>query len=201
MKKNKDGICIWLTGLPCSGKTTIANHLAATLRASGRTCSVLDGDVIRPIVSPRQGFTRADREEHIFRTGWIAAEIVRHGGIVICPLVSPYRAARDQVRAMISDIFVEIYISTSAEACEARDVKGMWAEARRGLRSAFTGVDDVYEAPTSPELTIRTERATPQDNAMEILHYLIRHKYISQSNFDPRVTSTSESGQLSGVPA
>jgi sulfate adenylyltransferase len=145
----------------------------------GRQVTVLDGDVVRTHLSKGLGFSKADRDTNIRRIGYVAAEIVRHGGTVVCAAVSPYRATRNDVRNMVGkDHFVEIFVDTPLEVCEARDTKGMYAKARRGEIAGFTGIDDPYEAPQHAELTLDTIAHTPEENARLILDYLERQGFV-----------------------
>lgn len=175
---SKSGSCIWLTGLSGAGKSTIANALASELNARGHVTTLLDGDAVRTHLSKGLGFSRDDRDTNILRIGFVAQEIVRHNGIVICAAISPYRATRDAVRAMIEAIaprsFIEVFVDTPIEVCEQRDVKGLYARARRGEIKQFTGVDDPYERPTRPELTLDTVHQTPEACARQIIAYLER---------------------------
>ena len=135
--------------------------------------TLLDGDVVRTHLSKGLGYSKPDRETHIRRVGYVAAEIVRHGGLVICAVVSPYRSTRDEVRNMVgASRFVEVFVDTPLEVCEERDVKGMYAKARRGEITDFTGIDDPYEPPQHPEITLDAARRSPEDNARLILRYL-----------------------------
>jgi sulfate adenylyltransferase len=172
------GFCVWLTGLPCSGKTTIALELISILRGRGRKVTLLDGDVVRPWLSKELGFSKSDRAANITRVGHIAELLTSHGAAVICSLVSPYRKAREEVRSMIGRDFVEVWVSTEANICESRDVKGMWKEARNGRRPNFTGLDDPYEPPVGPEITIDTVRETPLQSAERIWGYLSSCGYL-----------------------
>jgi sulfate adenylyltransferase len=168
-----NGCAVWFTGLSGSGKSTTAEHLAALLHARGRTVTQLDGDVVRRHLSRGLGFSRADRDTNVLRVGFVAREIVRHGGIVICALVSPYRATRDRVRAMIGpDRFVEVFMDTPLHVCERRDVKGLYRRARRGELSGLTGIDDPYEPPLAGALVLETTRHSPRENAMAVLAQL-----------------------------
>jgi sulfate adenylyltransferase len=134
---------------------------------------VLDGDVVRTHLSQGLGFSKEDRDVNIRRIGFVAAEIARHGGVVLCAAVSPYRAARNDVRNMVgADRFVEVFVDTPIEECERRDTKGMYARARRGEITGFTGVDDPYEPPQHAEITLETMRKTPEENARLVLDYL-----------------------------
>lgn len=167
------GVCVWFTGLSGSGKSTTANALIALLRERGRVVTALDGDVVRLHLSGGLGFSREDRDTNVRRIGYVASEVVRHGGIAVASVVSPYRQTRDEVRAMIGDDrFVEVYVDTPIDVCEARDVKGWYAKARAGEVEAFTGVDDPYEPPLRPEITLQTTDTTPEANARLVLEAL-----------------------------
>jgi len=141
--------------------------------------TMLDGDVVRTHLSKGLGFSREDRDTNIRRIGFVASEIVKHDGVVICAAVSPYRATRDDVRAMVgADRFIEVYVATPQEVCESRDVKGFYAKARGGAMQGFTGVDDPYEPPLSPEIALQTTGNTPEDNARNIVEYLQRTGFL-----------------------
>lgn len=171
--RHKQGACIWFTGLSGAGKSTTAEVLAVMLQEHGRKVTVLDGDIVRTHLSQGLGFSKDDRDTNIRRIGFVAAEIVRHGGTVICAAVSPYRATRNDVRRMVgSDHFFEVFVDTPLEVCEARDRKGLYSRARRGEITGFTGIDDPYERPEHPEIVIHTVDTVPQDNARAIVEYL-----------------------------
>jgi sulfate adenylyltransferase len=171
--RHQQGVCIWFTGLSGSGKSTTAEILTWLLMERGRRVTVLDGDVVRTHLSRGLGFSKEDRDTNVRRIGFVASELVRIGGVVVCAVVSPYRTARDDVRGMVGvDHFVEVFIDTPLAVCEARDVKGMYARARRGELIGFTGIDDPYEPPDHPEIRLETVNHTPQDNAALILDYL-----------------------------
>lgn len=178
----QQGACIWFTGLSGSGKSTTAEILALRLLEYGRQATVLDGDVVRTHLSKGLGFSREDRDTNIRRIGFVAAEIVRHGGIVICAAVSPYRATRDDVREMVQnalpDGFFEVFVDTPIEECERRDVKGMYAKARRGEITGFTGIDDPYEAPLQPEITLDTVAHSAEENADQIISLLLARGFL-----------------------
>ncbi|NDJ85132.1 MAG: bifunctional sulfate adenylyltransferase/adenylylsulfate kinase [Chloroflexi bacterium] len=172
--RHRQGVCIWFTGLSGSGKSTTAEVLRVMLLEHGRQLTLLDGDVVRTHLSKGLGFSKDDRDTNIKRIGYVAAEIVRHGGVVICAAISPYRATRNFVRNMIgSENFVEIFVDTPLEVCEERDTKGLYARARRGEIKDFTGIDDPYEPPLDPEIALSTVGRTPEHNAAIILEYLI----------------------------
>ena len=125
------------------------------------------------------GFSKEDRDANILRIGFVAAEIVRHGGAVVCAAVSPYRATRDQVREMVgAGRFVEVFVDTPLAVCEARDKKGMYAQARRGVIRNFTGIDDPYEAPSGAELVIETTSATPEENARKVIEVMRERGFV-----------------------
>jgi sulfate adenylyltransferase len=167
------GACVWFTGLSGAGKSTTADALVALLRARGREVTVLDGDVVRTHLSAGLGFSREDRDTNVRRVGYVAGEVVRHGGLAVAALVSPYRATRDEVRAAIgTERFVEVFVDTPLDIVEHRDVKGWYAKARSGEVPDLTGVDDPYEPPLAPELTLHTTDTTPEANARLIVDHL-----------------------------
>jgi sulfate adenylyltransferase len=177
--RHRQGVCIWFTGLSGAGKSTTAEILTGQLLEHGRQVTVLDGDVVRTHLSKGLGFSKEDRDTNIRRIGFVAAEIARHGGVVMCAAVSPYRATRNDVRNMVGkDRFVEVFVDTPIAVCEERDVKGMYAKARRGEITGFTGIDDPYEPPLHPELTLDTVQHSPEENARLILNYLIQQGYV-----------------------
>lgn len=179
------GVCVWFTGLSGAGKSTTAEALAGLLEAHDRQVTLLDGDVVRTHLSKGLGFSREDRDENVRRIGLVASEVVRHGGIALCAVVSPYRAARDEVRSMVgADQFVEVFVDTPLEICERRDSKGMYAKARRGEITQFTAIDDPYEAPLYPEIRLETSTSTVDANARLVLDTLIRRGFIEPSHRD-----------------
>ncbi len=181
--RHRQGACIWLTGLSGAGKSTTAEVLTSLLLEAGRQVTLLDGDVVRTHLSKGLGFSKEDRDTNIRRIGFVASEIVRHGGVAVCAAVSPYRATRSDVRNMVgSDRFVEVFVDTPLEVCEARDTKGMYAKARRGEITGFTGIDDPYEAPEFPEITLETVDHTPEANASEIIDYLNGRGFLKPSS-------------------
>ena len=177
--QNQVGFCVWFTGLSGSGKSTTAELLLEKLTRVGRTVTYLDGDIVRLHLSKGLGFSREDRDTNILRIGFVASEIVRHGGAVITAAISPYRSTREEVRGMVgSGHFIEVFVDTPLEMCEQRDVKGMYARARRGEITAFTGVDDPYEPPTSPEIRLDTITASAEENTGRIMTYLEKHGFL-----------------------
>jgi sulfate adenylyltransferase len=177
--RHKQGFCLWFTGLSGSGKSTTAEIVTSLLLERGRQLTILDGDVVRTHLSRGLGFSKDDRDTNILRIGFVAGEIVRQNGAVVCAAVSPYRAARNECRKMIGeDRFVEIFVDTPIDVCEERDVKGLYAKARRGEIKGFTGVDDPYEPPRDPEITLDTVKFTPDQNALQIVAYLEEHGFL-----------------------
>jgi sulfate adenylyltransferase len=171
--RDHQGFCIWFTGLSGAGKSTTADALTSMLLERGKQITVLDGDVVRMHLSKGLGFSREDRDTNILRIGFVASEIVRHQGVALCAAVSPYRAARNEARKMVGDEqFITVYVDTPIEECERRDSKGMYARARRGEIKGFTGVDDPYEPPIDPEITLDTVQFSPEENARKIVAYL-----------------------------
>jgi sulfate adenylyltransferase len=163
--RRERGVVVFFTGLSGSGKSTIARALRDALAERGdRTVSLLDGDLVRQLLSAGLTFSRADRDLNIARIGYVAAEVARHGGIAICAPIAPYEAARAQVRRMVSEVgdLLLIHVATPVEVCEARDRKGLYAKARAGLIDHFTGISDPYEEPRNADLTIDTSVMTRQ---------------------------------------
>ena len=177
----KQGFCLWFTGLSGAGKSTIAEAVMVMLLERGRPVTVLDGDVVRTHLSRGLGFSKEDRDTNIRRIGFVAAEIVRHDGAVICAAVSPYAATRNECRAMVGDDrFVLVHVDTPLEVCERRDTKGMYAKARRGEIRGFTGIDDPYERPVNPELVLTTTECTPEDNARTVIAHLVKLGFLGE---------------------
>jgi sulfate adenylyltransferase len=169
------GFVLFLTGLSGSGKSTIARDLRDALaERGGRRVSLLDGDLVRQLLSAGLTFSRADRDLNIARIGYVAAEIARHGGIAICAPIAPFAAARARVREMVSEVgdFLLIHVATPVEVCEARDRKGLYAKARAGLIGQFTGISDPYEEPDDAELTIDTSAMSRNEATDLVLNML-----------------------------
>lgn len=165
---------LWFTGLSGSGKSTISEQVVVRLRAQHYPVEHLDGDIIRDKF-PGTGFSKAERNAHVKRVGFMAARLQHHGVFVVSSLVSPYRESRDWIRGECDD-FTEIYVSTPIEVCEERDVKGLYAKARRGEIKQFTGIDDPYESPQNPELTIDTSHISLDEAVGHVFKYLNTHK-------------------------
>jgi sulfate adenylyltransferase len=178
--RDKQGLCLWFTGLSGAGKSTIANVLTAMLLEHGRQVTLLDGDVVRTHLSKGLGFSKEDRDTNILRIGFVAGEIARQNGTVVCAAISPYRNTRNAAREMVGDDrFVEVFVDTPLEVCEERDVKGLYAKARRGEIKGFTGIDDPYEAPQHPEIHLETVGKSPEENAREIVDYLEERGFLN----------------------
>ena len=169
---NDTGFCLWFTGLSGAGKSTIAEIVGPELEKRGVLVDHLDGDVVRTHLSKGLGFSREDRDTNILRIGFVSKLLVRHGAGVIVAAISPYRETRDMVREMIGDNFVEVFVATSLEECERRDVKGLYAKARSGEIKEFTGISDPYEAPLEPEISVETEGRSPEDSAAFVIERL-----------------------------
>jgi sulfate adenylyltransferase len=177
--RDKQGFCIWFTGLSASGKSTTAEILTVLLQEFGRQVTLLDGDVVRNHLSRGLGFSKEDRDSNIRRIGFVASEIVKHQGTVICAAVSPYRATRNDVRNTVgAERFIEVFVDTPLEECERRDVKGMYLKARRGEIKNFTGIDDPYEPPVDPEIVLETLHNSAEENARLIISYLEKRGFL-----------------------
>lgn len=178
--RRERGVTVFFTGLSGSGKSTIARALADALTERGRGVTLLDGDVVRRMLSAGLTFSRADRDLNITRIGYVAAEITRHGGIAICAPIAPYAATRAAVRDMVEAVgdFVLVHVATPLAACEARDRKGLYAKARAGVITEFTGISDPYEEPEDAELTVDTSRLTPDEALGTVLDLLARGGWV-----------------------
>jgi sulfate adenylyltransferase len=175
------GVVVFCTGLSGSGKSTLARDLRdALLERGDRTVSLLDGDLVRRLLSAGLTFSRADRDLNVARIGYVATEIARHGGVAICAPIAPYAAARAGVRAMVSEAgdFVLVHVSTPLEVCEARDRKGLYAQARAGIIGSFTGISDPYEEPADADLAIDTSVLTRQQAVAAVMDHLTRGGWI-----------------------
>jgi adenylyl-sulfate kinase len=173
------GFVLWMTGLPASGKSTLAGLAKRKLEKDyGRYVELLDGDEVRKGLSSDLGLSKEDREEHARRVSYLAKVLARNGVISIVALISPYRVSRQRAKELIGERdFVEVFVKASLATCEKRDPKGLYAKARRGEISNMTGIQDPYEAPLAPDVVIDTETATPEESAsalMEVLHDRLR---------------------------
>jgi len=167
----RDGLTIWLTGLPSAGKSTIARRLALVLQGMGQRVIVLDGDEVRERLNKGLGFSKEDRDENVRRIAYVARLLTEAGAVVIVAAISPYRSARDAARAEIAR-FAEIHVNCPVEECIRRDVKGLYKKALAGEIAHFTGVSDPYEPPLQPELVVETAREAPQESARGIVFFL-----------------------------
>ncbi|PWG64138.1 bifunctional sulfate adenylyltransferase/adenylylsulfate kinase [Sediminicurvatus halobius] len=178
----RQGLTLFFTGLSGSGKSTLANAVMVKLmEIGGRRVTLLDGDIVRKHLSSELGFSKEHRDLNIRRIGFVAAEITKNGGVAICAPIAPYAATRRDVRAMVEETgggFIEIHVSTPLEECERRDRKGLYAKARAGLIKGFTGIDDPYEAPETPELAIDTTDCSPDEAAQQVILKLERLGFI-----------------------
>jgi sulfate adenylyltransferase len=181
--RTKQGFCIWFTGLSGSGKSATTQVLTSLMLERGREIAILDGDVVRTHLSKGLGFSKDDRDTNILRIGFVSGEIVRAGGAVICAAISPYRSTRNEARKMVGDNFITVFMDTPVEVCEQRDVKGLYAKARQAMQEGkpmgFTGVDDPYEPPIDPEITLKGFGSTPEENAQTIIAYLVEQGYLN----------------------
>jgi adenylylsulfate kinase len=176
------GCIVWLTGLSGSGKSTIAVELEKRLWDRGVRAYVLDGDNVRHGLNKNLGFSPADRTENIRRIGEVAKLFTEAGMVAITAFISPYRADRDQVRALVpSGDFVEVHVDCPLEICEQRDVKGLYQKARAGQIPEFTGISAPYEPPFTPELTIRTNAQPPEASARQVLEHLEAHGIVPRA--------------------
>lgn len=171
MKKTNKGFTLWFTGLPCSGKSTLALIVAKELEQRGREVEILDGDIVRTHLTKGLGFSKEDRDENVRRIGFVCRLLSKHGVAAVAAAISPYRAVRNEVRSSIEN-FVEVYVKASLETCIQRDVKGMYKKALAGELKNFTGINDPYEPPADPELVIDTEAEPPSESAARIMALL-----------------------------
>jgi adenylylsulfate kinase len=168
------GFTLWFTGLSGSGKTTIAHLVGPALEERGRVVEYMDGDTVRTHLSQGLGFSKEDRDTNIERIGWVASRLTRHGAAVICAAISPYEETRAKARAMVEQFgpFVEVFVKASVDECARRDVNGLYAKAFAGEIKGFTGVDDPYETPSSPDVVVDTEEQTPEESAQLVIEKL-----------------------------
>ena len=171
------GVTVWFTGLPCSGKTTIADKLAEKLRERDLKVERLDGDIVREGLTRDLGFSKEDRDMNIERVTFVAKLLTRNDVIVLATFVSPYIARRQKTREEIGE-FIEVYVKASVEACIERDVKGMYKKALAGEIKNFTGIDDPYEAPSDPEIIVDTEKESLNESVEKVLKYLEKKDYL-----------------------
>jgi len=187
MNTKNRGFTLWFTGLPCSGKSTLAEIIAPELKRRGRGVEILDGDVVRTNLTKGLGFSKEDRDENIRRIGFVCGLLSKHGAIAISAAISPYRSVRDEVRSKIEN-FIEVYVETPLDLCIQRDVKGMYKKALAGDMKNFTGISDPYEPPLHPEILIQTQKESPEESAARILGRLERMGLIEPAH-EPAYTS------------
>jgi adenylylsulfate kinase len=170
---NQRSCVIWLTGLSGAGKTTLATALSKHLHQSGKLCTVLDGDALRDGLNKGLGFSDADRTENIRRAAETARILLNTGIITICSFISPTHEIRAMAKSIIGENdFVEVFVNSSLASCEQRDVKGLYAKARRGEIPAFTGITSPFEAPLQPAIELRTDQQTEAESLAQLLHYI-----------------------------
>ena len=181
MTTNETGFVLWLTGLSGAGKSTVAAKLGPALAERGHRVELLDGDEVRTNLCQGLGFSRADRDTNVARIGYVAGKLAKHGVAVLVAAISPYRAARDQVRVGV-DAFVEVHVAAPVAICAERDVKGLYAKALAGQIPHFTGVSDPYEPPLDPEIILHTEDQTVDESVDQVLTWLETNRLTSPTN-------------------
>lgn len=175
-KRELAPMVVWFTGLSGAGKSTIADAVSQALREGGRKVERLDGDTVRDIF-PTTGFTRPERDAHVRRVGYLSSKLEQNGVAVVASFVSPYAESREFVRGLCKN-FVEVHVATPLEECERRDVKGLYARARRGEVRNFTGIDDPYESPTHPEIVLDTSAMSVDEASTRVIAYLQRYSTV-----------------------
>ena len=196
MLSDEIGFVLWFTGLSGAGKSTVAAKLGPALAERGHRVELLDGDEVRTNLCQGLGFSREDRDTNIARIGYVAGKLAKHGVAVLVAAISPYRQARDQVRASV-DHFIEVHVAAPLATCAKRDVKGLYARALSGELPNFTGVSDPYEPPLAPELVLHTEAESVDDSVHQILTWL----EANQLTFPVRVLSRNGDRQAIGRDA
>ena len=191
------GVTLWFTGLPCSGKTTISQHVFTQWHRAGAKVELLDGDVIRRKLTKGLGFSKEDRDENIRRIGFVCELLTRNNVIAIAAAISPYRAVRDEIRGLIGS-FAEIYVNCPLEVCKQRDVKGMYKGALAGEIAHFTGVSDPYEEPLSPELVLYTNQERPEESVHKVMDLLVTQGYLREERFEAAGVGAANQNDLSG---
>ncbi len=169
---------LWIEGLPCAGKTTLAHAVADRLGAAGRKVQILDGDEMRRMFSPELGFSRKDREFHARRVSYVARMLAGHGIVAIVAMITPYETSRQAARAEVAGRFVEVWLRCPIEVCRERDVKGLYARAAQGGVARVTGVNDPFEEPLRPELIVDTNRLSVPQSTDRILRYLAEQRLV-----------------------
>ncbi len=180
------GVTVWFTGLPCSGKTTLALKLNAELKKRGYIPEELDGDITRKYLSKGLGFSKEDRDENIRRVGFVCSLLTRQGAVTTAAFVSPYRSIRAEIRAMIGD-FIEVYVKCNLDKCIERDVKGMYKKAIAGEIKNFTGISDPFEEPENPELIVETDKESEEACVQKIILKMEAMGYLRTAGNDVRI--------------
>ncbi len=175
--EDQKGFTLWFTGLPCSGKSAVADKVAEILKERGLRVERLDGDIVRQSLTRDLGFSRKDRDENIRRVTFVAKLLTRNGVAVLTSFISPYREIRAESRREIGD-FIEVYTKCSLDVCIQRDIKGMYQKAIRGEIKEFTGVSDPYEEPVNPEILLETDKESLQDSTAKVLGRLVELGYL-----------------------
>ncbi len=170
-ENHQKGFTLWFTGLPCSGKSAVADKVAEILRERGLKVERLDGDIVRQSLTRDLGFSKKDRDENIRRVTFVAKLLTRNGVAVLTSFISPYREIRDEARREIGN-FIEVYVKCPLEVCMKRDIKGMYQKALKGEIKEFTGISDPYEEPLNPELILETDKETLEESAGKVIKKL-----------------------------
>jgi adenylyl-sulfate kinase len=180
-ERDSDGVCLWLTGLPSSGKTTVAKKVERNLLDQGERVERLDGDVVRQSLTSDLGFSREDRNKNIARVAFVAKMLQRNDVITLCSFITPYRAQRDHVRNNVEDVRI-VHVHAPVEVCKERDPKGMYEKAEAGEIEGFTGVDAPYEEPVNPDIHLDTANETVEESASKVIVYLEKEGFLQQTS-------------------
>ncbi len=180
-ERNSDGVCLWLTGLPSSGKTTVAKKVERNLLDQGERVERLDGDVVRQSLTADLGFSREDRNKNIARVAFVAKMLQRNDVITLCSFITPYRAQRDYVRNNVEDVRI-VHVHAPVEVCRERDPKGMYEKAENGEIEGFTGVDAPYEQPVNPDVFLETAKETVKESASKVIVYLEKKGFLRRTS-------------------
>lgn len=182
--RGKTGFTLWFTGLPGAGKSTLARLVYTELQERGlNNVEILDGDIVRTHLSKGLGYSKEDRDTNIRRIGWVCQLLTKHGVPNIAAAISPYRDLRSEARKMVVEVggsgsFIEVYVNCPLSVCEARDPKGLYQKARKGEIAHFTGISDAYEVPYAPEVTLHTDKESPEDSVRKIISVLERGQWL-----------------------
>jgi adenylyl-sulfate kinase len=180
-ERDSDGVCLWLTGLPSSGKTTVAKRVEELLLDQDERVERLDGDVVRQSLTSDLGFSREDRNKNIARVTFVAKMLQRNDTITLCSFITPYRAQRDHIRNNIADARI-VHVHAPVEVCKERDPKGMYEKAEAGEIEGFTGIDAPYEEPVSPDIHLDTANETVEESASKIIVYLEKEGFLKNTS-------------------